>query len=65
MDDSHKMIAGRQLRGTPQEVEGLLVEAIWLTINEYRHHPAIFPALIAQTESFPCKTEGGFIPNAS
>jgi hypothetical protein len=27
MDDSHKMIAGRQLRGTPHEVEGLLVEA--------------------------------------
>lgn len=65
MDDSHKMIAGRQLRGTPQEVEGLLVEAIWLIVNDNRHDPEILPALIAQTESFPCKTEGGFIPNAS
>lgn len=65
MDDSHKMIAGRQLRGSPQEVEGLLVEAIWLIVNDHRHRPEILPALIAQTESFPCKTEGCFIPNAS
>ena len=65
MDDSHKMIAGRELRGTPHEVEGLLVEVIWLIINEYRHRPETLPALIAQKEPFPCKAEGGFIPNAS
>ena len=44
MDDSHKMIAGRELRGTLHEVEGLLVEAIWLTVNEYRHRPETLPA---------------------
>ena len=65
MDDPHKMIAGRKLRGTPQEVEGLLVEAIGLIVNDHRHRPEILPALIAQTESCPCKAEGGFIPNAS
>jgi hypothetical protein len=64
MDDSHKMIARREFRGTPHELEGLLVEAIWLIINEYRHHPETLPAFIAQKESFPCKAEGGFIPNA-
>jgi hypothetical protein len=48
MDDSHKMITGRELRGTPHEVEGLLVEAIGLIINEYRHRPEPPPALIAQ-----------------
>ena len=64
MDDSHKMIAGRKLRGTPYEVEGFLVEAIGLIVNDDRHRPEILPALIAQTESFPCKTEGGLIPNA-
>ena len=53
MDDSHKMITGRQFRGTPQEVEGLLVEAIWLTVNENGHRPEILPTLIAQTEPFP------------
>ena len=41
------MIAGRELRGTPHEVEGLLVEAIWLIVNGYRHRPEIPPALIA------------------
>ena len=65
MDNSHKMIAGRQLRGTPHEVEGLLVEAIWLVVNEDCHRPEILPALIAQTDSFPCKAERGFIPNAN
>jgi hypothetical protein len=63
MDDLHKMIAGRQLRGTPQEVEGLLVEAIGLIVNDHRHRPENLPALIAQTESFPFKTEGCFTPN--
>ena len=65
MDDSNKMIAGRQLRGTPQEIEGFLVEAIGLIVNDHCHRPEILPALIAQEESLPCKTEGGFIPNAS
>ena len=46
MDDPHKMITGRQLRGTPHEVEGLLVEAIWLIVNEYRHRPETLPASI-------------------
>ena len=64
MDNSHKMIAGREFRGTPHEVEGLLVEAIGLIINEYHHRPETLPTLIAQTEPFPCKTEGCFIPNA-
>ena len=64
MDDLHKMIAGRQPRGTPHEVVGLLVEAIWLIINEYRHRPEILPTLIAQNEYFPCKAEGCFTPNA-
>ena len=63
MDDSDKMIAGRQLRGTPQEIEGLLVEAIWLIINHDRHRPEIPPALVAQIDSLPCKAEGYFIPN--
>ncbi len=36
MDDPHKMIARRKFRGTPDEVEGLLVEAIWLIVNENR-----------------------------
>ena len=40
MDNSHKMITGREWRGTPHEVVGLLVEAIWLVINEYRHRLA-------------------------
>ena len=39
MDDSHKMITGREFRGTPEEVESLLVEAIWLIVNEYHHRP--------------------------
>ena len=39
MDDSHKMIAGRQFRGIPQEVEGFLVEAIGLIVNDNRHRP--------------------------
>ena len=64
MDDSHKMIAGREFRGTPHKGEVLLVEAISLIVNEYCHRPEILPALIAQKESFPCKAEGGFIPNA-
>jgi len=45
MDDSHKMIAGRQLRGTPHEVIGLLVDAIWLIVNDYRHRPEILQHL--------------------
>jgi len=57
MDDSHKMIAGRKLQGASHVVEGLLVEAIGLIVNDDRHRPEIPPALIAQTE-------GGFIPNA-
>ena len=64
MDDSHNMIAGGQLRGMPHEVEGLLVEAIGLIINDHRHYPEIPSALVAQTESLPSKTEGGFVPNA-
>ena len=64
MEDAHKMIAGSELRGTPEETEVLLVEAIRLTVDEYRHRPEIHPALITQKECFPCKTEGGFIPNA-
>ncbi len=63
MDNSHKMITGRELRGTPHEVEGLLVEAVWLIVNENRHRPEIPPALITQTEPLPCKAEGGFTPN--
>ena len=51
------MIAGREFWGTPHEVEGLLVEAIWLIVNENRHRPEILPALIAQTELFPCKLD--------
>ena len=47
MDDLHKMIARRELRGTPHEVVGLLVEAIRLIINEYGHRPETPPALIA------------------
>ena len=62
MDDPHKMIAGRQLRGAPYQVKGLLVEAIGLIVNENRYRPEILPALITQTESFPCKAEGCFIP---
>ena len=65
MDDPHKMITGREPRGRPHKVEGLLVEAVWLIVNEYRHRPEIPPALIAQIESLPCKAEGYFIPNAS
>ena len=65
MDDSHKMITAREPRGLPHEVEGLLVEAVWLIVNEHRHRPEIRPALIAQTDSFPYKTEKGFLPNAS
>ena len=64
MDDLHKMIAGRQLRGMPHEAEVLLVEVIGLAVNEYHHRPEIPPALIAQTESLPCKAKGCFIPNA-
>ena len=64
MDDAHKMIAGSEFRGTPHEVEGLLVEAIGLTVNEYCHRPETPPALIAQIESFPSKTERGFTPDA-
>ena len=56
MDDLHKMITRRELRGTPHEVVGLLVEAIGLIVNEYRHRPETLPALVAQTESFPCKS---------
>jgi hypothetical protein len=56
VDDSHKMIAGGEFRGTPHEVEGLLVETIRLIVNEYRYRPETLPALIAQTESFPCKS---------
>jgi hypothetical protein len=33
MDNPHKMIAGREFRGTPHEVEGLLVEAIGLAVK--------------------------------
>ena len=65
MDDPHKVIAGRKFRGTPGEVEGLLVEAIGLIINKYRHRPEALRAFIAQNESFPYKAEGGFIPSAS
>ncbi len=65
MDYSHRMGARRKLRGTPDVVEGLLVEAIWLSINHNRHCPETPPALIAQIESLPCKAEGCFIPNAS
>jgi hypothetical protein len=64
MNDSHKMIAGRELWGTPHEGEVLLVEVIGLIINEYRHRPEILPALVAQTEPGPCKTEGCLISNA-
>ena len=46
MDDSHKVIAGFEFRGTPHKVEGLLVEAIWLIVNEYRHRPETLPALL-------------------
>jgi hypothetical protein len=49
MDDAHKMIAGRELWGTPHEIEGLLVEAIGLIINEYRHRPESLPALACST----------------
>ena len=65
MDDPHKMITGRKLRRLPHEVVGFLVEAVWLIVNEYRHRPEIRPALIAQAESFPYKTEKGCLPNAS
>ena len=65
MDDPHKMITARELRGRPHKVEGLLVEAVWLIVNEYRHRPEIRPALIAQAESFPYKTAKGLLPDAS
>ncbi len=65
MDDPHEMITGRQLRGTPQEVESFFVETIGLIVNDNSHGPEILPTLIAQNESFPCKAEGGFIPNGS
>jgi hypothetical protein len=48
MNKSHKVIARREFRGTPHEVEVLLVEAIGLIINEYRHRPETPAALIAQ-----------------
>ena len=64
LDDPHKMIAGGELRGKPEEIESLLVEAVRLIVNEHRHGAEILPALIAQTELLPCKTEGGFIPHA-
>ena len=64
MNDSHKMIAGSELWGTPYEAEVLLVEAIGLTVDEYRHRPEVHSTLITQKECFPCKTEGGFISNA-
>ena len=49
------MIAGRQLRGTPHKVEGLLVEAIGLIVNDNCHRPEILPALIAQQNRSPVK----------
>ena len=64
MDDLHKMIAGREFGGTPDEVVGLLVEAIRLIVNEDRHRPETPPALVAQKEPFPTKTKGCFTPNA-
>ena len=63
MDDAHKVIAGGKLRGAPDEVEGLLVEAIRFIIDDHCHRPEAPPALIPQNESFPCKAEGGFAPN--
>ncbi len=62
MDDLHKVIAYRQFRGTPHQVEGLLAEVIRLAVNEDRHRPEALPALIAQLEPFPCKAEGSFAP---
>src|SRR4030095_6373277 len=63
MNDSHKMITGSKLRGSPHAVEGLLVEAIGWIIDDNRPRPETHPALIAQTEPCPCKAEGCFIPN--
>ena len=64
MDDLHKMVTGGELRGTPQEVEGLLVEAIGLIVDDHRHRPETLPTLIAQPESIPCEAEGCLIPSA-
>ena len=59
MDDPHKMIAGREFRATPHEVEGLLVEAIWLIVTENRHRPETLPALIAQTNGPRWRAQSG------
>ena len=64
MDESHRMDAGRKLGGTPDVAEGLLVETIWLIVNQHRHCPEIPSTLIAQIETLPCKTKGYFISNA-
>jgi hypothetical protein len=37
------MIAGGEFWGLPHEVEGLLVEAIGLIVNEYGHRPKLIP----------------------
>ena len=47
MDDAHKVITWIELRGTPDEVKGLLVEAVGLTVDNHRHRPEASAALIA------------------
>ena len=64
MDESHRVDAGGKLRGTPDVAKGLLVEAILLIIDHNRHCPKIPPALIAQMNPLPRKTEEYFIPIA-
>ena len=63
MDDSHRMGASGKLRGTPDEIEGLLVEAIGLTVDHYRHNSEIPPALITYIKALPYKVKGYFTPN--
>ena len=64
MDDAYKMIAGRELWGMPDQVQGLLVEAICLIVDDDRHRSETLPALVAQAEPDPGKAERGFISNA-
>ena len=63
MDDPYQVLAGRELRGAPHQVEGLLVEAVGLTVDDHRYRPETPAALVAQNEPLSCKAEGGFIPH--
>jgi hypothetical protein len=45
------------LRGAPYEVEGFLMEAIGLIIDDDSYYTEVPPALIAQIDFLPCKAE--------